>query len=1314
MKRDVKLLLCFTALVGAMFTGITFAADITVGENDSFVVNDANVDNIRNDGTFSNSLELSNVNEIVNTSNFENSGNIVTNKFSNSGNVSGNEGSISITSGNNDGSVTQKDITISGSFRNNGNFEVKGTLSNSGNLVNNSSPSSSGIVADAIKNSSGASLSGNGNIEFTNGTNEGTISTSGDLIINSGGTLNNTGTIILQGNFKNDASIKGSGDMTVKDGMNTGKIDQASFNISEDGKFTNDNSISVESINNKGVLTNNKQISAENFENTQTINGKNGVLSIDQGCNTGEISQKEIEVNVGDFINEGNITTDVLSVNGSFVNEESGSLIATQIINNYDIVNNGIIGTDTNRTELLNYGTYTNEKSLIASSIENTGFITNSNSIVVSNLKNDYFLTGNGKLEIGSGVNNREIVQKEITIDGIFENNKNVSTDLLTVDGSFINNSLLLSKNIVNNNSVVNNGNVGNIKNKASIINNGTFTNSNTVIASTILNVSGKEYINNKDTIADQIINNGTITNTNNIVVSNLENNSNITGSDGHLEILNGFNKGSITQKEIIINEKGSFKNQDLSTLIAKEITNNGNLYQEKESSITTENLVNNSMIDNSGSITIDSNMTNKGTITNKGTFDTGSEMTNEGLFINSGEDAILSAKNIINKNSFRVDNKASVTLENIENTSAKIYLTNGANMTVSSQQGVLDGSLIVEKGENNFSLTSALDDGNFVGNLIVGNNKDNSIFNFNKGVITEDAIVNVTKGGRLNIQNSTLTLNEGDGVNGDLTLKNGGVVNFDGYNLTTGATSTLTGGSLAYYEQSGGDLNIINNSALSMGNSSLITGGNILIDDDSAFISRSGGFKLNDLKTSGLLGAMNVQREDYYMDNLIIGNVDSGKNKTDLTIDVHARSNASHQHGTDKFIAGNIKEADGLDSALINISDWGLAGDIFGWDAPIDRDITLENIFSGNISENVSLTSTQKEVFTPIGWYQLNNHGGTTGNYTLNLTRFNPQVYRGQVTTLAQWMNQLAIDDMLFNHSMLIPSFKDEDGGMAYSGVMSNRYASVDPVFAPYQYSRKDGGLWYKMYGTFETMQMSQGLSSVGNNAYGALIGADFGLRELKNGWKYMPTAYIGYNGAHQYYSGVGAYQNGGQIGFLNTLYKNNFILGGLIYGGIYDNAIDVAGRNDNTFNYFGGAAIKTAYNIRLHRDWVLQPNLFAAYNYFGQQNWHSTYGQMGMMSGMLNGVNIAPGLNLIWEKETFSIYATLQYMYNANGAVGGRAGNVNLPHLCMDRGYIQYGLGFTKRVSDRFSGYLQAVLRNVGRTGVGFQMGFNIQLGK
>ena len=602
-----------------------------------------------------------------------------------------------------------------------------------------------------------------------------------------------------------------------------------------------------------------------------------------------------------------------------------------------------------------------------------------------------------------------------------------------------------------------------------------------------------------------------------------------------------------------------------------------------------------------------------------------------------------------------------------------------------------------------------------------------------NQSAIDDNVVVDVRDGSTLEVQGGEFNLNgitgspeQSDQWNG-MIINNGGILNAE--NISNSATGAL--------EQENGTTNITNNSNVNLGTTSSVTGGIINVSENSILnavnseiikggeinvatgstLSTGGGSGFDGLATqgnelllatSGLVDSRNGAMETHQGDILSIGSAD--RSEADFTLDVLGRSN--ERNGSDKFVFNTIKDATG-NGATLNISDWSLGGDIYGWDAPIDRHIELGNIFEGTLDGNVEMNVTEKEIHTPIGYYQLNNQGGIGGNYTLDLARYDGKVFRGQVSTVAQWMNQLAIDDMLFTHSMVLPSFKEEDGGVASSGMMANRYASISPMFAPYQYSRKDGGLWYKMYGNFENLQMNNGLK-VGNNSYGALIGADFGLKELKHGWKFMPTAYIGYNGAHQTFANMGAYQNGGQAGFLGTFYKNNFIIGGLVYGGVYDNSMDVAGHTENTFNYFAGAATKAAYNIRLHRDWVLQPNIMAAYNFFGQQNWHSDYGQMGMMAGMLHGVNIAPGVNLIWEKDTFSAYITLQYMYNVNGAVGGRAGNVDLPHMEMERGYIQYGIGFTKKFTDRASGYLQAVLRNVGRTGAGFQLGFNYFIGK
>ena len=317
-------------------------------------------------------------------------------------------------------------------------------------------------------------------------------------------------------------------------------------------------------------------------------------------------------------------------------------------------------------------------------------------------------------------------------------------------------------------------------------------------------------------------------------------------------------------------------------------------------------------------------------------------------------------------------------------------------------------------------------------------------------------------------------------------------------------------------------------------------------------------------------------------------------------------------------------------------------------------------------------------------------------------MTRYNPQVFRGQVATLASFNNQLMIDDMLLNHVTL-----DSERLLA-QGRNANTYASTLPQFAPYQYKKEDGGLWFKSYVNFENLSLTQGLK-VGNNSYGSLVGADFPVIKLKHGWRLMPTAYIGYNGAHQTFNGVGMYQNGGQGGLMGTFMKNDFIGSIVAYGGGYNNEMSVAGNTDRTGNWFAGTAAKLAYNFHPTKHFTIQPTAFMSYNIFGRQNWGTDFGSMSMNSGLLNGINVAPGMNFIYARETWSVYATFQYMYNINEQVGGKAGNVDLASVKMEHGYIQYGVGVTKTWKDRLNSFFQIVFRNGGRTGVGFQLGLN-----
>lgn len=605
-------------------------------------------------------------------------------------------------------------------------------------------------------------------------------------------------------------------------------------------------------------------------------------------------------------------------------------------------------------------------------------------------------------------------------------------------------------------------------------------------------------------------------------------------------------------------------------------------------------------------------------------------------------------------------------------------WVTIGDNDTWNGEVSLAGGTLNYERTES----TSSTMTGDLIatsGNL---NLLKNSYINIKSpSNIAQAVSVDIQKGATVEISNGAeFNLDSNDKWNG--LIKN----ELDGILKTDNVNNSAFGGML---QQNKGVSIFDNKSNITIdGKDSYILGGTVEIKNGSALNIGSGvadnHFFVSDLNmtNNSVLNAMNSALNKYQISNDMIV---EGKNN--LSIDIDGRNKVG-----DAFIINNLtSNTDGT----LNVADFNFIGL-----APIDRQFKIRVFDANSINDKVNFTSTDKEIFTPIGYYNLQSAGG--GWYTSNMTRYNPQVFRGQVATLATYNNQLVIDDMLLNHVTL-----DSERTLAQSR-NANRYASTLPQFAPYQYKKEDGGLWYKSYVNFENLSLTQGLK-VGNNSYGSLVGADFPVINMKRGWKFMPTAYIGYNGAHQTFNGVGMYQNGGQGGFMGTFMKKDFIGSVLAYGGGYNNEMSVAGYTDRTGNWFAGTAAKLAYNLHPTKHFTIQPTAFVSYNIFGRQNWGTDYGAMSMNSGLLNGINVAPGLNFIYAKESWSVYATFQYMYNINDQVGGRAGNVDLASVEMKHGYIQYGVGVTKTWKDRLNSFFQIVFRNGGRTGVGFQLGLN-----
>lgn len=619
----------------------------------------------------------------------------------------------------------------------------------------------------------------------------------------------------------------------------------------------------------------------------------------------------------------------------------------------------------------------------------------------------------------------------------------------------------------------------------------------------------------------------------------------------------------------------------------------------------------------------------------------------------------------------------------NIDSNS-KLQITDNGWVTIGDND-TWNGEVLLAGGTLNYERTESTSS-TMMGDLIATSGNLNLLKNSYINIkspsnIAQAVSVDIQKGATVEISNGAeFNLDSNDKWNG--LIKN----ELDGILKTDNVNNSAFGGML---QQNKGVSIFDNNSNITIdGKDSYILGGTVEIKNGSALNIGSGvadnHFFVSDLNmtNNSSLNAMNSVLNKYQISNDMIV---EGKNN--LSIDIDGRNKVG-----DAFIINNLTSNT---NGTLNVADFNFIGL-----APIDRQFKIRVFDANAINDKVNFTSTDKEIFTPIGYYNLQSAGG--GWYTSNMTRYNPQVFRGQVATLATYNNQLVIDDMLLNHVTL-----DSERTLAQSR-NANRYASTLPQFAPYQYKKEDGGLWFKSYVNFENLSLTQGLK-VGNSSYGSLVGADFPVIKLKHGWRLMPTAYIGYNGAHQTFNGVGMYQNGGQGGLMGTFMKDNFIGSVVAYGGGYNNEMSVAGNTDRVGNWFAGTAAKLAYNFHPTKHFTIQPTAFISYNIFGRQNWGTDFGSMSMNSGLLNGINVAPGMNFIYAKETWSVYATFQYMYNINEQVGGRAGNVDLASVKMEHGYIQYGLGVTKTWKDRLNSFFQIVFRNGGRTGVGFQLGLN-----
>ena len=1334
---------------GHVTGGTTTVASGATFDNAGIISDNADIDIATNDATNSGTISGGTV-DIANGGALENSGTI-----SGGTTTIANGGSVTVTA---DGEITGGTVDVSGTLNNDGN--IKGTtnltVNQNGEII---------VGNDAVIDTTGAIEIATGGKLTINEGGEATLKEDdiwSGTIVNKNGTLTlvdrndsgkdysqTGGELVLDGtSFELGGTITG-GQVTVSDGSNFDILDGASMTGGDVVFVGTGNTVNVD-----GEVTADAEYE---INNNNTINIKENGSFV---ANNNDIwTDGKITVNGGKLDFQGTVDEDSTPANGILQANEG----EVDINSDFTMINGSYIAaavdTDINQDTTLDSG----------SSVElNTGDTWASDAtITVDGGKLTYDdLTSNGHIDANSG--ELAVNSGTLTVD----NQSDIAGDVTTTIGQDATVDITGGKVSLNNNdswegeitinggsleyAMQENGKIQANTGELNIVEGGTLTmvDTNDVIADAVettingtLNVqNGNATLNDNDiwTGVVHVSDDGTL-NLNNVVngtliadggTLNFQNGElNITGdsiitgdaatnlTEGTVNINNGTNGGgSVTVNDsdnwgsdVTVNlgqggkldydltSNGTLKADggQLTTQDDSKLTLNGDSYINKE---VTANLAGDTTIQSGATV----DLGNDGTTAAGGNdILTGDVTIDNGGTLNLFNDVAMKdpvaggiSQSIAVNGTMNLETTGVLHLNADLSGGGDINKNGEGDVWFHGQNGAYTGTILVDNGGD------LLFENGLAGNLVFGD-IDGETIGIHADEITGDLTqdreatimyttyhddVDLDLNGNIDVSKGTLIAES----KGDKNINFGGTVNV---NAAADAQNPVSMNANSNGAITFNNTVTANNSTLNVGSVLGTTFNNDTTLTNSILNATSGDLNFNNLvfaDSASIVNSMNGAINDNTVANLDM----NASGQANFQIDVSTRD-----WDSDSFNLSQIAAANG---GKINISDWQFVGK-----APIDRFIKVDVFDVNNVDPtllgNIEFTQTDKQIFTPIGWYQLFNQTKINpatgmpevmpGSLQAQLIKYNPQVFRGQVATVASYANQLVTNNIVFDHIFNVSN-------QLLAEKNPNKYAAAYPQFAPYQYSRKDGSLWFKTYGTLEHIDMTNGLD-VENNAYGALVGADFPVIEMKKGWSFLPTAYVGYNGAHQTFDGVGMYQNGGQLGAMGTFMKNDFLGSVMLYGGGYGNQMDVAGYHDHTGNWFVGTAAKAAYNFHPTKHFTIQPTLLASYNYFHSQNWYTQFGDMNMNAGKLNGVNVAPGLNLIYGRETWSIYATIQYMFNILGTSSGNAGNVVLEDIRMKRSYIEYGIGATKTWKDRFSAYLQITVRNIARTGIGFQGG-------
>lgn len=471
------------------------------------------------------------------------------------------------------------------------------------------------------------------------------------------------------------------------------------------------------------------------------------------------------------------------------------------------------------------------------------------------------------------------------------------------------------------------------------------------------------------------------------------------------------------------------------------------------------------------------------------------------------------------------------------------------------------------------------------------------------------------------------------------------------------------------------------NNSGFA-GDFNLLSGGNAYFTAPASVPFQGGNYNLG---ANSTLHLMNGRIETINANSLTLPTAGSAN----ITIDLDLTSETSDRFNLANSAVGNLL-----------VTNMNITGDT-------DEDYVFFPIASG-----AQVSSLQNQVDT--SYYTYDVIGGQTGLTLMKGDLSDTGLQAGQVAANAATLGQMALyNQLLFRVDEIAESryFTSKNKPNLYAATTWEDHPTIDDTYTPYVNQQDGGCVWLKPSTTLETVSPS-GFSGYKNRNWNAILGYETPISTLRSGFEIINTVFGGYQGSYQDFDDAYNYQNGGFGGYMANIYKKNFFMGfTALAGGIGVQTTDDGpyGRNQEFGLFNAGAAMRLGYNVGMGKHWLLQPIMTAGYTLISGYNEDNERGE-GVAVKPTNTLQLAPGFKIIGNYNGWQPYALFDYTWALGSRTLAHVNDVTMPEMKV-RSYVEYGVGVRKNMGERFTGYLEAVMRNGGRTGPSFQGGLTFK---